>query len=56
MHTDTLTHNVYYALNRELLRRVLIKYFFDKGYQENINQRIYPPTIQDLPVLIPQLF
>jgi hypothetical protein len=55
MSNDTLTRNVYYALNRELLRRMLTKYFFDKGFKENINKRIYPPTIQDIVFKIPQI-
>jgi hypothetical protein len=55
MHPDVLSQHVYYALNKELLRRMLIKYFFDKGFKEDINRRIYPPSLLDLPVLIPHL-
>lgn len=55
MHTDLLSSKIYSALNKELLRRMLIKYFFDKGFKENMSGKLYPPYIQDLPMLIPQL-
>lgn len=55
MSNDALTRNVYYALNKELLRRMLTKYFFDKGFKESINRRIYPPIIQDIVLKIPQI-
>ena len=37
------------------MKRLLIRYFSNKGYRENFDKKIYPPTIQDLPVAIPQL-
>ena len=55
MHTDALTTKVHCALNKELMRRMLIKYFFDKGFKEDMGGRVYPPTIQDLIISIPQL-
>ncbi len=55
MNTDALTRDVYYALNKELLRRLLIKYFFEKGFREDMDKRIYPPNLQDFIMKVPQL-
>lgn len=43
------------ALNVELCKRYLVRYFKGKGFTENFNKKIYPPTIQDLPMLVPQI-
>lgn len=43
------------ALNKELLKRMLTQYFTQKGYNENFDRKIYPPTIQDMGQFIPQL-
>ena len=40
------------ALQEELVRRLLIKYFKDKGIMESA---IYPPAIFDLPYKVPEL-
>ena len=40
------------ALQEELVKRLLIKYFKDKGMEENL---IYPPAVFDLPYHIPEL-
>ena len=55
MHVDTLTNEVYFALNKELMRRMIIKYFHDKGLKENMDAKLYPPTLQDLPLRVPHL-
>jgi len=55
MNEDLLAHKVYMALNKELLRRILIKYFFERGYKESMSGKIYPPSIQDIPTSVPQL-
>jgi len=55
MNTDILATKVYKALNRELFRRSLIKYFFDKGFKESMNKKLYPPVIQDISMSIPKL-
>lgn len=43
------------ALNKELIRRLLIRYFNQKGFGENFNKKVYPPQLQDISVQIPQL-
>ena len=55
MNLDVLATKVHCALNKELTRRMLIKYFYDKGFKEDMSGRIYPPALQDLPSAIPQL-
>lgn len=42
------------VFNDEYLRRSLIKYFSDKGF-DNFNKRVYAPTLQDLPYMVPEL-
>jgi len=42
-------------LNIDVARRLLIKYFVDKGF-DNFNGTIYPPLLSDMPKAIPQLF
>lgn len=44
------------ALNAELTRRLLNRYFVMKGYTESFDKRIYPPILQDMAMLVPQLF
>ena len=43
------------VFNKELISRLLVKYFHDKGFTENFDNRVYPPIMQDLPELIPEL-
>ena len=42
-------------LNADVARKMLIKYFIAKGYQDSFDRLIYPPSLQDLPLCIPQL-
>jgi len=42
-----------YALNTDVARRLLIKYFVSKGF-DNFDRLLYPPFIQDLPQTIPE--
>ena len=46
---------IHSALNKELIKRLLVQYFTQKGFIENFDTRLYPPMIQDLPIQIPQL-
>ena len=39
--------------NLEAVKRVLIKYFHDKGFAESFDRQLYPALIQDLPLAIP---
>lgn len=55
MNRSTLSDKVYTALNQELIRRLLIRYFTQKGFKENFTKRIYPPLIQDITVQVPHL-
>ena len=40
------------ALQEELVKRLLVKYFKDKGLSETL---LYPPAIYDLPYRVPEL-
>lgn len=41
--------------NTDVIRRLLIKYFMDKGFVESFDRQMYPSLIQDLPMVIPSL-
>lgn len=41
--------------NTEVIRRLLIKYFIDKGFNESFDRQLYPSIVQDLPLAIPAL-
>jgi len=41
--------------NTEVVRRLLIKYFVDKGFNSSFDRQMYPALIQDLPNCIPVL-
>lgn len=43
-------------LNSEVVRRMLIQYFVKKGFSESFDRLLYPATLQDLPLAIPELF
>jgi hypothetical protein len=47
-----LKNKIKRALNEELVKRLLIKYFKDKGIEESL---VYPPAVFDLPYRIPEL-
>lgn len=49
-----LADRIRHVLNSELIRRLLIKYFTEKGFS-NFNSPIYPPILQDMSVRIPEL-
>lgn len=42
-----------HALNTDVARRLLIKYFVSKGF-DNFDRLLYPPFIQDLPQMVPE--
>lgn len=44
-----------HVLNTEAVRRLLIKYFMDKGFNESFDRQMYPALVQDLPMVIPVL-
>lgn len=41
--------------NTDVVRRLLIKYFIDKGFTESFDRQMYPSLIQDLPMIIPSI-
>lgn len=43
------------ALNEELVRRLLIKFFAERGFKENFDRSVYPPVLQDLTEAVSQL-
>ena len=44
-----------YLANTEVIRRLLIKYFMDKGFTESFDRQLYPSIMQDLTLAIPIL-
>jgi len=48
---DAIKH----ASNTEVVRRLLIKYFLEKGFVESFDRQLYPALVQDLPLFIPPL-
>lgn len=53
---NTLQEVLRRLLNEELIRRLLTKYFVTKGIaQENFEAHIYPPIMQDITQMVPQL-
>lgn len=50
-----MINGIHSALNRELIKRLLVRYFKQKGFSENFNKPIYPPQIQDITLQVPQL-
>lgn len=51
----SINDNIEYILNGELVRRLLIRYFCEKGFSENFDLRVYPPLLQDISEAIPEL-
>jgi hypothetical protein len=52
---NSLVQKIQTILNEELIRRLLRKYFTTKGLGENMDRSLYPPILQDLTRLVPQL-
>jgi hypothetical protein len=50
----TIDH-IKHVTNTEVVRRLLIKYFMDKGFTESFDRQMYPALMQDLPLVIPVL-
>lgn len=44
-----------HVTNTEVIRRLLVKYFIDKGFENSFDRQLYPSIIQDLPFVIPVL-
>jgi hypothetical protein len=54
MDTTLLSDRIHAALNKELMKRLLVKYFTQKGFSENFDKRINPQLLQDMVLQIPQ--
>lgn len=46
------TDKIRYRANAEVVRRLLIKYFMEKGFNESFDRQLYPCIVQDLPAVI----
>jgi len=44
-----------HALNTDVIRRLLIKYFQSKGFNESFDRLLYPALMQDVGLAVPQL-
>jgi len=44
-----------HVLNAEVVRRLLIRYFIDKGFGESFDRQMYPALMQDLVMVVPVL-
>jgi len=45
-----------HTMNTDVVRRLLIKYFRSKpGFEETLSRKVFPPILQDLTLVIPQL-
>lgn len=42
-------------LNETQIRRSLVKYFMDRGFVENFDMPVFPPSLQDLTATIPEI-
>lgn len=55
MNTTAMQPRISAILNKELCKRLLVRYFTQKGFGENFNKKIYPPMLQDMVKMIPEL-
>lgn len=44
-----------HSTNTDVIRKLLIKYFIDKGYDDTFNKQVYPQILQDITGVIPIL-
>lgn len=47
--------NIKHVSNTEVIRRMLIRYFIEKGFTESFDRHLYPAILQDITMAIPQL-
>ena len=53
---SNLVDNLEQHFNAEFTKKLLVRYFSDKGYSENFDKRVYPPMLQDMIQMVPELF
>lgn len=51
----SLIDKLHVHLNAELIKRLLIRYFIDKGFTDSFDEKMYPPILQDLAEKVPEL-
>jgi hypothetical protein len=51
----SLTNRLKRKLQKELIKRQLVAFFVEKGY-DNFDMPLYPPAAYDMPVRVPHLF
>lgn len=49
------TEHIKHVTNTEVIRRLLVRYFVEKGFTESFDRHLYPALLQDLTLQIPQL-
>lgn len=54
MNTSTI-ERIRSVLSEDYVRKLLIKFFSDHGYSDSFDRLLYPPILEGLPRLIPQL-
>lgn len=55
MEDKALQNKMRILLDQELVRRLMNRYFYDKGLKEDYDKEIYPPMLQDMLQMAPQL-
>lgn len=54
MDTRDIDRIRHYA-NTDVIRRLMIRYFLQKGYGNSFDRQVYPPALQDITGVIPEL-
>jgi|TARA_R110000765_G_scaffold105820_3_gene196088 hypothetical protein len=53
--SSRVVDKIKHASNTEVVRKLLIHYFIQKGFVESFDRMLYPSLLQDLPMMVPQL-
>ena len=53
--SSRVVDKIKHATNTEVVRKLLIHYFIQKGFVESFDRMLYPSLLQDLTMMIPQL-
>lgn len=54
MNTQTLDR-IRHALSEDFVRKLLIKFFVEAGYQDSFDRLLYPPVAEGIALKVPQL-
>jgi hypothetical protein len=55
MLSDKQLNVINQTLNETYIRRLLVRYFSERGFEESFDRRIFPPQMQDIPESIPEI-